>query len=95
MKIWDSIPKVVGTYDKQKRLTETAKGSVATPKKDVVSISSRAKDIQTAVKALKDIPDVRTDKVEALSREIDNGTYSVDTADIADKILKSIAHKRI
>jgi len=41
-----------------------------TGKKDVVSISNQAKDFQTAMKALKEIPDIRKDKVEELARKM-------------------------
>jgi len=43
-----------------------------TGKKDVVSISNQAKDFQTAMKALKEIPDIRKDKVEELARKIES-----------------------
>jgi len=65
-----------------------------TGKKDVVSISNQAKDFQTAMKALKEIPDIRKDKVEELARKIESGTYKVSEEDIADKILKSILDRK-
>jgi len=60
----------------------------------VVSISNQAKDFQTAMKALKEIPDIRKDKVEELARKIESGTYKVSEEDIADKILKSILDRK-
>lgn len=91
MKIWEGIPKVSGIYDNRKSINKTEKTDNVTGKKDVVSISNQAKDIQTAMKALKDIPDIRKDKVEKLTRKLETGTYGVTEEDIADKILKSIA----
>lgn len=95
MKIWEGIPKVSGVYDKHKSVNKAGKtGSVAT-KKDVVSISSHAKDIQTVMKALKDVPDIRKDRVDDLTKKIETGTYEVKETDIADKILKSISEKKV
>jgi negative regulator of flagellin synthesis FlgM len=94
MKIWDGIPKVGHVYEGPKGVKKTEKtGSVAS-NRDELSISSQAKDIQTAMKALKDIPDIRKDKVEAIQKKIEAGTYQVREEDIADKILKSIAEKK-
>jgi len=94
MKIWVGIPKVGHVYEGPKGVKKTEKtGSVAS-NRDELSISSQAKDIQTAMKALKDIPDIRKDKVEAIQKKIEAGTYQVREEDIADKILKSIAEKK-
>jgi len=46
------------------------------------------------MKALKEIPDIRKDKVEELARKIESGTYKVSEEDIADKILKSILDRK-
>jgi len=57
-------PKVSGIYDSGKNVNKAEKTDGVTGKKDVVSISNQAKDFQTAMKALKEIPDIRKDKVE-------------------------------
>jgi negative regulator of flagellin synthesis FlgM len=90
MKIWGEIPKILGVYDKQKSIGKVDKTSGVSAKKDVVSISNQAKDYQTAMKAIKDVPDIRQDKVKELSEKFDSGTYSVSGNDVADKVLKSI-----
>ncbi|NLP13371.1 MAG: flagellar biosynthesis anti-sigma factor FlgM [Clostridium sp.] len=94
MKVWDGIPKVGAIYDGPKSVNKTEKTDTVASKRDVVSISSQAKDIQTAMKALKDIPDIRKDKVEPILKKFETGTYKVKEEDIADKILKSIAEKK-
>ncbi|GAE87772.1 flagellar biosynthesis anti-sigma factor FlgM [Acetivibrio straminisolvens] len=94
MKIWEGVPKVSGIYDSSKSLNKTEKTGNVDRKKDVVSISNQAKDIQTAMKALKEIPDIRKDRVEELTRKIETGTYKVTEEDIADKILKSIMDRK-
>lgn len=95
MKIWGEIPKVSGVYDKQKSIGKIGKtGSIAS-KEDVVSISNEAKDFQTVMKALKDTPDIRKEKVDALKEKYEAGDYEVNETDIAEKILKSIVDKKI
>lgn len=95
MKIWGEIPKVSGVYSKQKSVGKVDKtGSIAS-KKDVVLISNEAKDFQTVMKALKDTPDIRKEKVDTLKEKYEAGDYEVNETDIADKILKSIVDKKI
>lgn len=95
MKIWGEIPKVLGVYDKQKNVGKTDKSSAVAAKKDVVSISNQAMDYQTAVKAVKDIPDIRQDKVNELLQKYDSGTYGVNGRDVADKVINSILDKKV
>ena len=94
MKIWGEIPKVLGIYDKQKSLNRVDKTSGAASRKDVVSISNQAKDYQMVTKALKDIPDIRQDKVNDLLDRYESGNYDVSGKDIADRIVKSIFDKK-
>lgn len=95
MKIWGNTPKILGVYDKQKNINKSDKTSDVSAKKDVISISNQAKDFQTVLKALKDIPDVRNDKVNELAARIDAGDYEVSGTDIADKIVKSVFDKKV
>jgi len=51
-------------------------------------ISRKAQELQNARKALKDIPDVREDKVARLKKQIENGTYEIDAEETAEKMIK-------
>lgn len=95
MKIWGEIPKVSGVYNKQKNVGKVEKVDSVNSKKDVVSISNEAKDIQTVMKALKNTPDIRSELVDKLREKYEAGEYEVKETDIADKILKSITKKNI
>ncbi|MDQ2085107.1 flagellar biosynthesis anti-sigma factor FlgM [Herbivorax sp. ANBcel31] len=95
MKIRGEIPKVNGVYDSQKNINKADKASKATSKKDVVSISGQAKDFQTAMKALKDVPDIRKDKVERLQNQMESGNYQVSGKDIANSVLKGLTEKKL
>jgi negative regulator of flagellin synthesis FlgM len=95
MKIWGEIPKVAGVYNSQKKITEATSVAGTASKKDVVSISGKAKDFQSVLKALKNVPDVRQDKVNELSERFSSGNYNVEGKDAADKILKSFLDLKV
>lgn len=94
MKIWGEIPKILGVYEKKKSVTRVDRTFKTEAKRDVISISNQAKDSQVAMKALKEIPDIRQDKVDALSEKYQAGQYDVSGRDIAGKVIKSILDKR-
>ncbi len=51
------------------------------------SISSRAQQIQKAKDLASSAPDVREDRIAALQKAIDAGTYNIDPKDIADRMV--------
>ena len=51
--------------------------------------------MQIAKTALKEVPDVRQDKVSALKASIANGTYQVSAEDFADKLLAAYDERSI
>lgn len=95
MKIWGEIPKVTGVYNKQKNLNRIENASGIVSKKDAISISNQAKDYQTVMKALKDVPDIRRDKVDELAGKYEKDGYDASGRDVADKIIKSIIDKKV
>ena len=52
-----------------------------------VSLSSAARDIQQAEKAIEELPDVREEKVRELQDQIETGRYDVSGEKIAGKML--------
>lgn len=52
-----------------------------------VSLSSAARDIQQAEKAIEKLPDVREEKVRELQDQIETGKYDVNGEKIAEKML--------
>jgi len=95
MKIWGEIPKISEVYGKQNNVNKVGKTSGVSSKKDVVSISNQAKDFQTVMKSIKDVPDVRADIVNELSEKYQSGKYDVSGSEVADKVLKSIIDKKV
>ena len=53
-----------------------------------VEISENAKLMQHASQIAKSSPDVRPDKVAELKKKIQDGTYEIDSAKIADKLVE-------
>lgn len=60
---------------------------------DQVSFSSIGKDMQIAKAALKNVPDVREDRVADLKAQIQNGTYNVSNESFADKLLAAYGNR--
>ena len=97
MKILGGISNISEVYNKQTNVNKTGKISAIASKKDIVSISGeakkQAKDFQLVMNAVRNVPDVRNDKVNDLIDKYESGQYDVRGEDIADKILKSITEK--
>lgn len=93
MRINGDVTKVSGIYSKNKNVGKVDKAESTTAKKDIISISNQAKDFQTAMKTLKDIPDIRQDKVSGIQDMYDKGEYNVSSDDLADKVINSIKNK--
>lgn len=94
MKIWGEVPKVGGVYN-NKKINKVLGPTKLSGGKDSITISTSAKDYQTAMKAIQEIPDIRQDKIKAVAERYSSGTYNVSGQDIADKVIKSVIDKRI
>lgn len=81
----DAINRVYDTYS-TKNTSATVKTN-KTGSKDQVALSTQAKDFAAIKNMLKEVPEVRQDKVDSLKEQIDNGTYNVSSQEVAQKIL--------
>ena len=62
---------------------------------DAVQVSSAARLVAVAQQALAAVPDIRTDKVEAIKSQLDSDAYHPDGEAVADGIIKEhLAHGR-
>ena len=57
------------------------------PAKDETNVSETAKAYQMAKEVLKDIPDIRENRLKELASQVRTGTYEVSVDDIAEKML--------
>ena len=78
--ILGSYFKRINTFDKNRHLG----------KKDKLMISNMAKDFNVAMDKLKQLPDIRKEKVERIKKQVESGTYNVDGRLIAEKMLENI-----
>lgn len=83
----DAYMNQVQVKQKPEEPSETAARQQAL-KADTVIISEAAKRIQEAQSQLQSIPDVRADKVAAIKRQIEDGTYEVRADAIAENMIR-------
>ena len=76
-----------------KRQGTSASGSKKPGKKDAVQLSSRSDEVRRFTELAKLTPDVRSEKVDAIKKQIKAGTYSIP----ADSVARSVAdfHKKL
>lgn len=89
MKIWGDNPKVFGVYNQNNSVGRVVTRDIVASKRDEYKISGQAKDYQTVMKALRNIPDIRKEKVYEISKKVETGRYRVESRDISDKIVES------
>ena len=70
------------TEGQQTQKTQTASHT------DRLQISSQGKDFQTAKAAVAAAPDIREELTAPIKARIQNGTYGVDNASFAEKLLQ-------
>lgn len=87
MRISGNVSGVTGIYTNDKKISKVENVNKVSETKDDVKISNVGKDYAVALNALKDVPDVRQDKVDDISSKISKNEYSVSGEDIADKIM--------
>ena len=88
-----NVQNVLKTYGKNVKQAEVLEkvGMIS----DKVEISSMARDIQIARKALSDVPEVRTEKLDEIKQLMASGNYKPSAEDIVDKLFSGIESKKI
>ncbi len=86
-----TIGKLKAYEDKNKEKVspgETSqKGASSTPAESV-ELSARAKEITQIQRQIEGTPEIRQEKVNEISKKIDQGTYQVDAEDVAWKMIR-------
>jgi negative regulator of flagellin synthesis FlgM len=77
----------INQYYKQLQQKQTEKNKT---QNDSTQISAKAKEIMTARAELKEMPQVREEKVAALKEKVQSGNYQVDSKKLAAKILNNV-----
>ena len=90
MKIFGNrIENILNIYRKSGN-TKKVNKTQQTKKPDQVNISNTARDCQFAINEVKKLPEIRTEKVEEIKRQIQTGTYEINADKIAEKIIESV-----
>lgn len=93
MKIWGDNPRVFGVYNQTTPVGKVNKQDHVASRKDEYKVSNQARDYQSVVKALRNVPDIRQDKVNEISGKIEAGSYKVEARDISEKIVRELFGK--
>ncbi|RMG74945.1 MAG: flagellar biosynthesis anti-sigma factor FlgM [Nitrospirae bacterium] len=72
--------------DKVQKANKATKGTA----KDNVMLSGKAKEVDQLKKAVEALPDIRTDRVEAIKKAIEAGTYRIEPEKIVNKMFEEI-----
>ena len=59
-----------------------------------IALSSKAKSIHQAQEVLKTTPEIRTEKVNRIKKEIAEGRFNIDSEVLAEKILEDIIREK-
>jgi len=60
---------------------------------DTVKLSSAHGEVQTLAASLRNVPEIRTERVQALQQRVQSGQYHPDSKKVADAIIKD--HSRL
>lgn len=80
----DSVNKIMAAYGNSYNTTKAVKNI----KTDELNITSTGSDFLYALQMAKKAPEIREDKVDAIKKQIETGTYNISCEDVARKILQ-------
>ena len=75
---------------KKAREAKEAQAPAGEAARDKVEISSGTQEMQKMREIIAKTPSVRTEMVETLKRQVENGEYKVSSKEIADKMLGDV-----
>jgi len=86
MRISENVQQVASIYTKENKVSRLETPNKVSGIQDNIKISETGKDYALVQKALKNVPDVRQDRIDAVMSKMDKGEYSVNGNDIAEKL---------
>ncbi|AHF10639.1 MULTISPECIES: flagellar biosynthesis anti-sigma factor FlgM [Dehalobacter] len=86
MKIDSASISPVGSVQAATRVSQISKVNTVS-QQDQLAVSENAQVFQKLLQKIKDMPDIREDKVTAISEQIANCEFNLDAASIAEGIL--------
>lgn len=94
MKIFGSISEIykIARAENIKKTQAAAKNNT---KSDEISISNKAKEYQMAMKAVKNVPDIREEKVASVKEKMDQGGYDKIDEKMLDQFIDRYFDQKI
>ncbi|MEJ8552650.1 flagellar biosynthesis anti-sigma factor FlgM [Tepidibacter sp. Z1-5] len=80
----NNIQKVMNAY----KTNKTQNVNKLSLKEDKIEISQKGKEYKFAMDSLKNVEDIRQDKVNDIKIRIENGTYTIDKDKLAKSMIK-------
>lgn len=81
----NKIDTIIGAYKNNTQVNKTTRPQA--PRTDVVSISSAGQEFASVLEIVKNVPDIREERVATITGLINQGGYNISAAEIAKKIL--------
>jgi len=75
---------------KNREIDSKDNANKADDSKDKISLSGQAKEINELKRLISDLPEMRSDRIDALKKAIESGNYNIDAKKIAEKILEEL-----
>lgn len=85
----NKLDNIFQVYNKNSGVKKV-KAKAGNKETDEIKISEKAMEFQFAMQKIKEVEDVRLDKVDQIKKQVQSGTYEVDGKKIAEKIFESI-----
>ena len=89
----DEVSRVLRTQPSSRQRSSRMSGSYRAASggdasASTVEVSAEAQEVRRVVKLVKELPETREDRVQALKAQIESGTYQVSGEEIADLIVR-------
>lgn len=85
---YGNIQDILKAYGNQKKSPLVHKESVSADQNDTLELSVQAKELQEIQAGLKDVKEVRQEKIDRIKKEVEAGTYQIDARRIAEAIIE-------
>lgn len=87
MKIDGSSISPIGSVQAATKVSQVNRNNSLNSQQDKIAVSENAQVYQKLVQQVKELPDIREDKVKTISEQIARGEFSLDAESIAASIL--------
>ena len=91
MKIDGSSLSSIGSIQATNRVASiTPKAAIHGQGQDGIKVSDKGQIYQNLLKKVKEVPEVREDRIREITEQINNGQFKIDTQAIAGKLLGEV-----